>query len=212
MRTMLYLIIFFLLISGCATLSRKKVDISSLFDQLELENSKKDFLYSKLSKFDILNHNSEILVNGRKPINEKLRNTLKESYETLDSNNNHEYLYSLQKATENNYEFTTLSLDKESCEILNYIILNKEGTVSGKFIASSNCADGGWRQFSYGKFLDVRTYEKLSVEFELVEVDKIDDREIYEGDSTINHFVIDKNGRVTVKEISNKHFRHKWIW
>ena len=211
MRKMLYLMILLLLIISCNIFPKRKVD-KSLSSQFKLEKSNKDFIYTKLSKFDILKFDPENLVKGRKPVNEKFRKILHDSFDTIDSNNNKEYLYSLQKTNDNHYEFTVLSLDMESCENLTYFICNNEGNVLGKFIASSYCADGGWRLFSHGKFLDNYTYEKLSVEFEMVEVDKLDNKEIYEGDSTINRFIINSNGSVTNKEISKKHFKHKWKW
>ncbi|WP_018476340.1 hypothetical protein [Pontibacter roseus] len=113
-----------------------------------------------------------------------------------------DYLYSWQSRNPEFVEFTVLTQDESSyCDLLYYIIQNKEGKTIDKFLVATGCGDGGWSFQSSGRFISDSTYEAVAVEEEMVGFDQVDGSELIEGDSTITHFTIGKDGKVSEKEI-----------
>ena len=91
--------------------------------------------------------------------------------------------------------------------LLHYLIYDKNGKAIDSFIAAAGCGDGGWGLHSYGKFISEDTYEEIMVETEMVEIDSVTNAEVVEGDSTVTHYIIGPDGRVTQKEISKTPIR-----
>lgn len=122
-----------------------------------------------------------------------------------------DYLFSWQTRDTNFIELAILTQDEgDYCDIITYLIYDKQGRFVDKFTASARCGDGGWIYLSEGKFINRNTYELLSVEMEMAGIDTIDNKELMEGDSTIFHYTIKNSGKVVSKEIYKNHFIDKW--
>lgn len=119
-----------------------------------------------------------------------------------------DYFHSWQNRNPDFTEFTVLTQDESSyCDLLHYLIYDKNGKAIDSFIAAAGCGDGGWGLYSYGKFISKDTYEETTVETEMVEIDSVTNTEVVEGDSTVTHYTIGPDGRVTQKEISKTPIR-----
>jgi len=133
-----------------------------------------------------------------------------------------DYLFSWQERDTNFIEFTILTEDEDSwCTTITYCIFDKKSKFIDKFTVRSRCGDGGWVFDSWGKFINKKTYEMLCVEQQLLFPSDNEElynekgvlydegEELYEGDSTLYHYIINDNGKVTQKEIFKKHFIEK---
>ena len=180
--------------------------------QLTLLELKKDFKFSNLTKFEIDTFSWDTRPGKYKELDSTTfyliwqdgkRNFVGDGYDR-------DYLFSWQNRDSNFIEFTILTQEESSyCSNITYFIFDKNGRVIDNFVTSSSCGDGGWTYSAWGKFTDSRTYEKLCIESEMTGMDTIGNKELYEGDSTLYHFIINENGKVTQKEIYKKHFTDK---
>lgn len=177
---------------------------------LTLSDLKKDFKFSNLKEFEIDTFSWETRPGKYIELDSSTfymvwqdgkRNFVGQGYDR-------DYLFAWQDRDPNFIEFTILTQDESDyCNNITYCIYDKEGKSIDKFVASSSCGDGDWVFESFGKFIDKHTYEKLCIESELTEFDTLENKELYEGDSTLYHFIIDRNGKVIKKEIYKRHFR-----
>lgn len=123
------------------------------------------------------------------------------------------FLYSWQDRDPNLIEITILTQDGiDSCLNTTYCIYDRQGKAIDSFIMNSSCKEDKWDFEEYGKFISHDTYEKTEVELDEASLDTLSNKEIMEGDSTIFHYVISKEGKVTEKEIYKKHFTKVLRW
>ncbi len=81
-------------------------------------------------------------------------------YPGLDTaSNSFDFYYSTQQNKRGLKEITILSQrEGESCVRINYMIYDKGGKSISSFLLASSCADGGFYEKSYGKFMNDSTY------------------------------------------------------
>lgn len=114
-----------------------------------------------------------------------------------------DYFYSWQNRSKEFIELVVLTQDVSSyCDILHYIIFEKNGKEVDNFIVGAQCGDGGWVYNSSGKFISPDTYQLISIETESEVLATDTNKEIVAGDSVITHFTIGNNGNVMKKEVS----------
>ncbi|WP_207429919.1 hypothetical protein [Sabulibacter ruber] len=121
-----------------------------------------------------------------------------------------DYFYSWQKRNPELIEFTILTQDESSsCDLLHYCIYDKNGKAINSFIVAASCGDGGWGNKTTGKFITENIYEQISIDLNTEIVDSENTKFSTEGDSTVTHFTIAKDGKVTEKEISKSLIREE---
>jgi len=192
---------------------------------LTLQDLKKDFKFFNLTMFEMDTFNWE---------------TRRGKYKELDSITFYmvwqngkrkfqyyapDYLFSWQDRDTNFIEFTIFAPDQEDggwCNYIIYCIFDKNGKFIDKFDVSLSCGDGGQIIEASGKFINKKTYELLCVEYNLLFPSDNEElynekgvlydegEELYEGDSTLYHYIINDKGKVTQKEIFKKHFIEKY--
>ncbi|WP_210487142.1 hypothetical protein [Rufibacter aurantiacus] len=172
---------------------------------LPLKDLRDKFKYSRLESFKIDTFNWETRVGFYQELDSssfKLvwqdgkRNFVGQGYDR-------DYFYSWQKRNPELIEFTVLTQDESSsCDLLHYCIYDKNGKAINSFIVAASCGDGGWGNKTTGKFITENTYERISIDVNTDIVDSGSTNYITESDSTVTHFTIAKDGKVTEKEIS----------
>lgn len=122
--------------------------------------------------------------------------------------NDRDYFYSWQKRNPELIEFVILTQDESNyCDLLHYCIYDNNGKAIDSFIVAAKCGDGGWGNKTMGKFISADTYEQVSIDLYTEIVDSANINYITEGDSSVTHFTIGKDGKVTEKEISKVRIR-----
>lgn len=115
----------------------------------------------------------------------------------------HDFYYSWQERDSNFIEFTILTQSEEDyCAILRYYIFDKKDKLISKFDLSADCGDAGWTFFGNGRQVDKHHFVFETIESE----SNMDEKDSRTGDSINYSYTIDAKGKVTRKEIFNKHF------
>ncbi|MCP2043091.1 hypothetical protein [Pontibacter sp. HSC-36F09] len=205
----------FFFISGCndnKQLTTESVEQAPIVEekQLSILNYKTDFKFSDLDSFAIDSFNWENRIGQYKELDSTNFKLVWQKSDRVFNGTDYDrdYFYSWQNRNPNLMEFTVLTQDESSyCDLLHYLIYDKNGKAIDSFVAAAGCGDGGWGLYSYGKFISEDTYEEIMVETEMVEIDSVTNTEVVEGDSTVTHYLIATDGRVTKKEISKTPIR-----
>ena len=174
---------------------------------LTLQDFKKDFTFFNLTKFEMDTFSWETRPKKYKELDSITFYMIWQDGKRKFELYCHDYLFSWQERDTNLIEFTILT-DNEGgswCNNITYFIFNKKGKLVNKFVVCSDCGDGGQVFYSYGKFINDKKYEMLCVGYEVPLLEE----ELIEGDSTLYHFIINDIGKVTKKEVFNKHFTQK---
>lgn len=213
MKPRLYILTTLFLLASCKNTSYNNEGAIQT-RQKTLSEFKNDFKFSNLQEFDIDTYTWETRPGKYKELDSTTfymvwqngqRDFVRHGYDSIYEK---DYLYSWQERDTNFIEVAILSqITSNWCTEINYFIYDKSGKHIDNFVACSYCGDGGRSFESYGKFIDNRTYEKICVESEVGWYDNTGGRE---GDSTILHYIIGKNGKVTEKEMYKKHFIEKY--
>ena len=221
MKYPFYILTALMVLASCGNSPNNKIDTETEQDTdtvavkpLTLQDLKKDFKFFNLTEFEMDKFNFETRPGKYKELDSTTFYMVWQDgkREFIGQYYDRDYLFSWQDRDTNFIEFTILTQHEESwCNVLYYCIFDKNGKFIDKFLTASSCGDGGWTFCSWGKFINKKTYEMLSVESQLVFLDEDDeryneDKEFYEGDSTLYHFIINDKGKVTQKEIFKKHF------
>ncbi len=212
MKQTLYIFAILVWLMSCNNSSTKPTETVQT-KLLTLSDLKKDFKFSNLTEFQIDTFSWETRPGKYNELDSSTFYMVWQDHKRTFAGQGYDrdYLFSWQNRDSNFIEFTILTQDESDyCSNITYCICDKAGKAIDKFVASSSCGDGGWVFVAFGKFIDNRTYEKLCIESEMAGTDTLDNKDFHEGDSTLIHFIIGANGKVTQKEIYKKHFTDKW--
>ena len=222
MKRTLYILVALILLTNCNNSSNNETETVqtkqlTLYDetetvhtkQLTLYDLKKDFTFFNLTKFEMDTFNWETRQGKYKELDSITFYTVWQDGKRKFTGEYYDryYLFSWQDRDTNFIEFTILAQEEDSwCNIIYYFIFDKNGKFIDNFYVCSSCGDGGWVFYASGKFINNKTYEMSCIEYE----DPLLEEEFREGDSTLYHITINDKGKVTKKEIFNKHFTEKW--
>jgi hypothetical protein len=214
MRQTIYILTTSFLLTNCDNSPKgiPEATVTDSVNHITLTDLKKDFKYSNLTKFEIDTFTWETRPGKYKELDsttfymvwqDKKRHFSGQGYDR-------DYLFSWQDRDTNFIEFTILTQDEgDYCDLITYFIFDKNGKVIDQFVTSSKCGDGGWTFDASGQFTDNRTFEILCIETEIAGIDTLDNTELFEGDSTLYHFIINSEGKVKQKEIYKRPFNDK---
>ncbi|RNI23117.1 hypothetical protein [Rufibacter latericius] len=208
------------LILSLASCTEKRRNLSSNADEnvidakkpLPLMDLKEKFKYPGLKSFEIDTFNWDTRIGKYQELDSSTfklvwqdgkRNFVGQGYDR-------DYFYSWQKRNPELIEFTVLTQDESSsCDLLHYCIYDKNGKAINSFIVAASCGDGGWGNKTTGKFITENIYERISIDLNTEIVDSENTKFSTEGDLTVTHFTIAKDGKVTEKEISKSLIREE---
>jgi len=197
-------------LTGCRSSSNKSAE-KNVKANLTLNSLRNDFKYSNQTHFEVDTFSWETGPGKYKELDSTTFYMIWQDGKRkfVGKDYDRDYFFSWQERDTNFIELTIVTQNESDyCINLTYCIYDKKGKAVDQFIASSRCGDGGWQLVASGKFVDKHTYEKLTIESEMVDLDSLANEE-YEGDSTLSHFIIGNNGKVKEKEIYKKHFLTK---